>query len=125
MSTSQPSESEPGFHTISPDHARELMDELSSPETFADLAEAFAVLSDPTRLRIVSLLHRRELCVHDLAALLDKTPSAVSHQLRELRNKDVVKRRRDGRVVYYSLADEQVMPLIERMLQTMRPGSPP
>ncbi|MGD8625080.1 MAG: metalloregulator ArsR/SmtB family transcription factor [Anaerolineae bacterium] len=80
------------------------------------LAEIFWALSDPTRLRIVSLLADTELCVGDLAAALDMSQSAVSHQLRTLRDMRLVRRRREGRQIFYTLDDEHVADLYHRGL---------
>ncbi len=111
-----------GYHTINPAEARDLLEALSDPNGFGELADGFKVLSDPTRLRILMLLRRRELCVHDLSALLEKSQSAVSHQLRELRNQGIVRRRKEGRVVYYSLGDDDPLSLIGHMREYLRRG---
>jgi ArsR family transcriptional regulator len=81
------------------------------------LAETFKALSDPTRLRIVSLLDAAELCVRDLAAALGMSQSAISHQLRTLRDMDLVRWRREGRKVFYALEDEHVSDLYRRGLE--------
>jgi DNA-binding transcriptional ArsR family regulator len=82
-------------------------------ETFMDLADLFKVFSDSTRVRILCALQYAEeyseMCVCDIAAVLGMTKSAISHQLRVLRQARLVKSRRDGKVVYYSLADEHVL----------------
>lgn len=75
------------------------------------MAEFFSALADPSRLRLMSALARQELCVCDLAAAMKVSESAVSHQLRILRSQRLVKYRRVGRNVYYSLADNHVMNL--------------
>ncbi len=75
------------------------------------IAELFKALSDPTRVRIIAHLVSTEACVHDLASALDLTQSAVSHQLRLLRNLQVVRSRREGRHVYYRLDDAHVRDL--------------
>lgn len=75
------------------------------------LAQLFAALADPTRLRIVAALARRELCVCDLAATIGLTESAVSHQLRQLRGLGLVRARREGRMAYYALDDAHVATL--------------
>lgn len=111
---------ETGYHTISPVEARDLMEGLSDHDGFAEIADGFKLMSDPTRLRILTLLNQRELCVHDLSALLDKSQSAVSHQLRELRNQGIVRRRKDGRVVYYSLDEDEILSLIRSMRDYIR-----
>lgn len=82
----------------------------------ARLAETFSVLGDPSRLRIIHALSLRELCVGDLARLLSVSPSAVSHQLRLLRNLRLVKFRREGKVSFYSLDDDHVISLISQGL---------
>jgi DNA-binding transcriptional ArsR family regulator len=81
---------------------------LPAGRLLGDLAGLFAALGDPTRLRIVAALADRELCVRDLAATVRQTESAVSHQLRLLRAQGLVRSRRDGRHVYYTLDDRHV-----------------
>ena len=76
------------------------------------VAEIFKILGDPTRVRILSALGMRELCVCDISALLGMNQSAVSHQLRLLRGAGLVRFRKEGKVVWYSLADSHVMELI-------------
>lgn len=80
------------------------------------LAEMFSALSDPTRLRIVSLLSESELCVGDLAEALGMSQSTVSHQLRTLRDRRLVRWRREGRQIFYALDDEHVADLFHRGL---------
>lgn len=86
------------------------------------LAEIFKALSDPTRVRIVSLLAGYELCVCDLAAALSMSQSAVSHQLRTLRDLRLVRWRREGRQVFYTLDDEHVADLFQRGLDHVAHG---
>lgn len=82
-------------------------------KTVERLSRLFSAFADPTRLRILHSLNvTEELCVCDLAALTDLSVSAVSHQLRLLRDRELVHARRDGRMVYYSLADEHVSQLM-------------
>lgn len=76
------------------------------------LAETFAALSDPTRVRIIAALGTQELCVLDLSRLLGLTGSAVSHQLRLLRGQRLVKYRKEGRIAYYSLDDDHIRNLM-------------
>ncbi len=85
---------------------------IHDEETLHGLTETFQVLSDSTRLKIVLALAKQELCVCDLAALLKVTDSAISHQLRLLKNLRLVKHRRDGKMAYYSLVDEHIEDLI-------------
>lgn len=89
---------------------------LPSRGDLLGLAELFAALGDPTRLRIVAALAGRELCVCDLAATVGTSESAVSHQLRGLRALGLVRSRRDGRLVYYALDDEHVSSLYGQAL---------
>lgn len=90
--------------------------ELLEPEIADRVAAIFRALSDPTRLRIVSALSHTELSVGDLAGLLGMTQSAVSHQLRTLRDMRVVRYRRVGKQVYYTLDDEHIHGLYHRGL---------
>ena len=87
------------------------------------LADLFKVFGDPTRIRLlVVLLEREELSVSDLADALDMTQSAISHQLRTLKQNKLVKARRDGKQVYYSLDDEHVRSIIEAGLEHVEEG---
>ena len=79
-----------------------------------ELAEFFKVVGDSTRIRVLWALDHAELCVCDIAVLLNMTKSAISHQLRVLRESKLVKTRREGKVVYYSLADHHVKEIFER-----------
>jgi len=88
------------------------------PETTMQrLAETFKVLGDPTRTKIIFALSQEELCVCDIAHLLGTTKSAVSHQLRVLRNMKLVKYRKDGKMVFYSLDDEHIKNLFDEGLR--------
>lgn len=89
---------------------------MPSEEILSRLAETFRVLGDPTRVRILHALSLEELCVCDIASLLGTTKSAISHQLRLLRSLRVVKYRKTGRVVYYSLDDSHVENLLREGL---------
>jgi DNA-binding transcriptional ArsR family regulator len=81
---------------------------MPDEEDLLNLADLFKVFGDSTRIRIICALLHSEMCVCDIAALLGMTTSAISHQLRALRQTKLVKYRRDGKVVYYSLDDEHV-----------------
>lgn len=87
--------------------------QLPPDETLYDLAEFFKVFGDTTRIRILYALLESELCVGDLAQLLGLTQTACSHQLRVLKNNKLVRFRREGKVVYYSLSDDHVRSIIE------------
>jgi len=86
------------------------------------LAELFKTLGDPTRVRIMDALAKNEFCVCDLAELLELSQSATSHQLRVLRSNHLVKYRREGKMVYYSLDDEHVMALYREGLEHISEG---
>lgn len=80
--------------------------------TLLKLAAIFKVLGDPTRTKIISALLQEELCVCDLASLIGISQSAISHQLRVLRNMNLVKYRKDGRIAYYSLDDDHISSIL-------------
>src|SRR4030043_2266842 len=84
------------------------------------LAQTFKVLGDPTRTKILYALTQDELCVCDLACLLGKTQSAVSHQLRVLRNLDLVKYRKDGKFAFFSLSDIHIRNLFTEGLKRVK-----
>ena len=83
-------------------------------------AELFKVFGDPTRMQILTALFERELCVCDISDLLGMTQSAISHQLRLLRNSHLVKNRREGKSIYYSLDDSHVATIIAQGLEHIR-----
>ena len=85
---------------------------LPDDETLYELANLFKMFGDPTRVKILSCLQMRDMCVGELAQTLDMTDSAVSHQLRVLKNNKLVKFRRDGKNIFYSLADDHVRRII-------------
>lgn len=90
-----------------------IVDETIPDETELDsLAELFKVFGDPTRIRILFVLFETEVCVCDLARALNMTQSAVSHQLRILKQSRLVKNRREGKSMFYSLADDHVRTMI-------------
>lgn len=91
-----------------------------SIEELGKLSQMFKILADPTRLRILFALEKREMCVCDLAALLEISESAVSHQLRLLRGANLVRNRREGTILYYRLVDEHVKMLADVGLSHIR-----
>jgi DNA-binding transcriptional ArsR family regulator len=95
----------------------QIRDSLLTDGSAAALADTFKVLGDLTRVRILDALSRAEVPVCDLAELLGLTQSAVSHQLRLLRNSRLVKSRRDGQHIYYTLDDQHVVKLFEQGLE--------
>lgn len=98
----------------------ELKENLIAGNTAAGLADVFKALGDPTRVKIIYTLLEKELCVHDLTMVLDMGQSAVSHQLRYLRNLRIVKRRKVGKTVFYSLDDDHIEQIFVQMLQHVK-----
>ena len=94
------------------DRLKLVRETLPAEEHLLDLAELFKVFGDSTRIRILFVLFEAELCVCDLAAALNMTQSAISHQLNLLKRSKLVKSRREGKSVFYSLADEHVRSII-------------
>lgn len=96
---------------IEPDVVEELRSTAPSDELITLVAEMFHLLGDPTRLKILYLLARHTCCVRDLAILVGVSESAISHQLKLLKSRRLVKTRREGTTMYYSLADHHLGPL--------------
>ena len=86
---------------------------MPSDDLLFDIAEVFKVFGDTTRMKIISALLEAELCVGDIAEITNSTQSAISHQLRVLKQAKLVKFRKDGKIVYYSLDDEHVSEMYE------------
>ena len=95
-----------------PDALAKVRDELPDEETLYDLAELFRIFGDTTRIKILYALFESELCVGDMAQALGMTQSAVSHQLRVLKSSKLVKFRREGKTVFYSLDDDHVRSIL-------------
>jgi len=102
---------------IHPDAVERARRELPPDETLYDLAELFKIFGDSTRVKLLYALLENELCVCDLAKLMEVTQSAVSHQLRVLKSSKLVKFRREGKTVYYSLADEHVTRILNQGME--------
>ncbi len=98
-------------------HAHIQKGDMPGEETTLAMAALFKTFGDPTRLRILAALSRQELCVCDIADLLGMTQSAISHQLSTLKQQELVKFRRDGKTVYYSLADSHVETILAQGLE--------
>lgn len=101
------------FLVIHEDVVEKLKSELPPDEILYDLAELFKVFGDTTRIRILYALFESELCVNDMAQLLGLSQTAVSHQLRVLKNNKLVRFRKEGKIVFYSLDDDHVRSIIE------------
>lgn len=98
---------------IHEDVVAQVRGKLEQKDTYAQLASLLKLFGDGTRVEMLHALEQHELCVCDLAALLGVTKSAVSHQLKALKLANLVKNRREGQVVYYSLADEHVKLILD------------
>ena len=94
--------------------------EMPDEDTLYDLTELFRIFGDSTRIRILYVLFEAEMCVCDIAQLLGMTQSAISHQLRALKNARLVKARRDGKTVFYSLADDHVKTIIDQGIEHVK-----
>ncbi len=98
------------------DIIEQVASEMPARDVVTRLADLFKVLGDPTRVRILWALSSAELCVCDISALLNMSQSAISHQLRILKQANLVRNRREGRVVYYALDDEHVEQVFQQGL---------
>lgn len=106
-----------GVTVIHQDAVNKVKADMIEDDTFLSLSEFFKVFGDDTRLKIIYALSKCEMCVCDIAALLGMSQSAVSHQLKVLRQSRLVKYRRDGKVVYYSLDDEHISEIFKKGLK--------
>jgi len=102
---------------IHEDIIEKVRESMPPEESLYDLAELFKVFGDSTRIRILHALSASEMCVCDIAALLGMTQSAISHQLRVLKHARLVKYRKEGKVIYYSLADDHVNQIFAQGLE--------
>lgn len=91
--------------------------DMPDEETLYDLAELFKVFGDSTRIRILYVLFEAEVCVCDIAEVLNMSQSAISHQLRVLKQSRLVRSRREGKTIYYSLADDHVRTIINQGME--------
>lgn len=103
-------------NVIHGDIVYEVKNSLPKEETLYNLSELFKVLGDLTRVKILYALLNAEMCVCDIAALFNMTQSAISHQLRILKQSRLVKYRKEGKIVYYSLDDEHVKQIFDQGL---------
>lgn len=95
----------------------EVKQHMPEEEVIYDLAELYKVFGDSTRMKIIYVLFEAEMCVCDIAQLLNMSQSAISHQLRVLKQSKLVKSRREGKVVFYSLADEHVKTIVNQGME--------
>lgn len=101
-------------HHVHTDVINKVNNQMPDENTLYDLAELFKVFGDSTRIRILYVLFESEMCVCDLANVLNMTQSAISHQLKILKINRLVKNRREGKSIFYSLADEHVRLIIDQ-----------
>jgi len=99
---------------IHEDVVNKVKENLPDDEILSETANFFKVFGDKTRIKILSALLDSEMCVCDIACLLDMSQSAISHQLRVLKSSNLVKNRKEGKVVYYSLEDEHVKAILDQ-----------
>ena len=98
---------------IHEDNVKKAINTLPDDELIADLSDMFKIFGDQTRVKILMALESGELCVCDIAAVMDMSQSAISHQLRVLKQSNIVKTRRQGKVVYYSISDDHVKEIFD------------
>lgn len=102
------------FYQVHEDVVQAVRERMPDEDDLCDLAEVFKVFGDSTRIRILYVLLESEMCVCDIAQLLNMTQSAISHQLRILKNSKLVKSRREGKSVIYALADDHVCSIMDQ-----------
>lgn len=105
------------FMFVHEEIVQSVMAKMPDEETLYNLSELFKTFGDSTRIRILYALFESEMCVCDLAQLLNLTQSAISHQLRSLKQAKLVKNRRDGKTVFYSLSDAHVRTIIDQGIE--------
>lgn len=105
------------FFQVHEDVVKAILEKMPDEDKLYDLAEIFKVFGDSTRIRILYLLFEAELCVCDIAQLLNMNQSAISHQLKILKQSRLVKSRREGKSVFYSLADGHVRTIINQGME--------
>lgn len=105
------------FLCVHKDTVNEVRCKIPDQNTLTELADLYKLFGDPTRIKILMSLSRHELCVCDLAALIDMSQSAVSHQLRLLKQGRLVKSRREGKSIFYSLADDHVHTMLAQGME--------
>lgn len=98
------------------DMIKTIEEKMPPEEEMQDLAEFFKVFGDATRLKILSVLLCSEMCVYDIATVLGMSQSAISHQLRVLKQMDLVKNRREGKTIFYALADNHISTILSQGL---------
>lgn len=105
------------FLCVRQETVKNVLEQLPADEKLYDLAELFKVFGDSTRIKILYALFEAELCVNDISVLLGVSQTAVSHQLRVLKTNKLVKARKDGKMIFYSLADDHVHKIIAQGME--------
>ena len=105
------------YMTIDEKTAEEIDNKMPDESELYDLADLFKVFGDSTRIKILYVLFENEMCVYDIASILNMTQSAISHQLRILKQNRLVKFRKEGKTVLYTLADEHVFTILRQGIE--------
>lgn len=105
------------FMHVHDDIVQKVRQQMPDEEKLYDLADFFKVFADSTRIKMLYVLLCSEMCVCDLAQILNMTQSAISHQLRMLKQMDLVRNRRDGKTIFYSLADNHIKDILSQGLE--------
>lgn len=109
--------------TIHKENINKVLNDMPDDNTICDLADLFKVFGDSTRIKIIYSISKKELCVCDIAETISMTHSAVSHQLKNLKQARLVKSRKDGKIVYYSLDDEHIKGIFNQSLEHIKERS--
>ena len=110
-------EEKAGYMTIDEKTAEEIENQLPEESELYELADLFKVFGDSTRIKILYVLFENEMCVYDIANILNMTQSAISHQLRVLKQNRLVRYRKEGKTVLYTLADEHVFTILSQGIE--------
>ena len=110
-------EEKTGYMTIDEKTAEEIENKLPEESELYELADLFKVFGDSTRIKILYVLFENEMCVYDIANILNMTQSAISHQLRVLKQNRLVRYRKEGKTVLYTLADEHVFTILSQGIE--------
>ena len=109
--------SEQKYLVIDEQTSIQIQDKIPVEEEVYDLADLFKIFSDSTRIKILCILFESEMCVYDLSGILGMSQSAISHQLRLLKQSKLVKHRREGKIIFYSLSDDHIRKIIDNGLE--------
>ena len=102
------------YISVTEDIVKKIDEKMPPEEELQDLADFFKVFGDATRLKILNVLLCSEMCVYDIATVLGMSQSAISHQLRVLKQMDLVKNRREGKTIFYALADDHISTILSQ-----------